>query len=511
MRYLFLSLFVLFTISLSAQSKADKAILTKLDATFEKALKDFNVPGMAIAIVKDDQVIFNKGYGVKNAKTGEAVTPNTSFAIASNTKAFTAAALAILVDEGKIKWTDKVRKYLPYFQLYSPYVSEELTIRDLLCHRTGLATFSGDLIWYGTSHSREEVIRRAKYLEPVYGFRETYGYSNIMFLAAGEIIPAVTGQSWDDFIKERFFTPLNMPFANTSIKQFKRGQDISAPHNEVNGVNTPIDYVDWDNIGPAGSINASTTDVVQWIRLQLGKGTLDGKKYWSEARTWEMWENITPKNVSKWQRENMPTRHFNGYGLGWELMEYGGEKVVSHGGGYDGMISKTMMVPGKNFGFVILTNNINGLSTYLSFSILDAFLEVTPARDWPAIFKEMEAKNKLEDAVHKAECDAMRNRESKPGLAPEAYAGVYASEMYGEVEVKFENGNYSIDFKPTALFKGRLVHWQYETFTLEWTTQMMLPSGTATFVQDAEGKVNELRIIVENPDFDFSELKLYKK
>jgi CubicO group peptidase (beta-lactamase class C family) len=442
MRYFFLSLFVLFTISLSAQSKTDKAILTKLDAAFEKALKDFNVPGMAIAIVKDDQVIFNKGYGVKNAKTGEAVTPNTSFAIASNTKAFTAAALAILVDEGKIKWTDKVRKYLPYFQLYSPYVSEELTIRDLLCHRTGLATFSGDLIWYGTSHSREEVIRRAKYLEPVYGFRETYGYSNIMFLAAGEIIPAVTGQSWDDFIKERFFTPLNMPFANTSIKQFKRGQDISAPHNEVNGVNTPIDYVDWDNIGPAGSINASTTDVVQWIRLQLGKGTLDGKKYWSEARTWEMWENITPKNVSKWQRENMPTRHFNGYGLGWELMEYGGEKVVSHGGGYDGV---------------------------------------------------------------------MHSGNSKPSLAPEAYAGVYASEMYGEVEVKFENGNYSIDFKPTALFKGRLVHWQYETFTLEWTTQMMLPSGTATFVQDAEGKVNELRIIVENPDFDFSELKLYKK
>jgi hypothetical protein len=170
-----------------------------------------------------------------------------------------------------------------------------------------------------------------------------------------------------------------------------------------------------------------------------------------------------------------------------------------------------MMVPGKNFGFVILTNNINGLSTYLSFSILDAFLKVTPALDWPAIFKEMEAKNKLEDTVHAAERDAMRNKESKPGLAPEAYAGVYASEMYGEVEVKFENGNYSIDFKPTALFKGRLGHWQYETFTLEWTTQMMLPSGTATFVQDAEGKVNELRIIVENPDFDFSELKLYKK
>lgn len=511
MRYFILSLFVLFTISLTAQNKADKATLAKLDAIFAKALKDFNVPGMAIAIVKDDQVIFNKGYGVKSTITNEPVTLNTSFAIASNSKAFTAAALAILVDEGKIKWSDKVRTYLPYFQLYNPYVSEEMTIRDLLCHRAGLATFSGDLIWYGTTHSREEVIRRAKYLEPVYGFREAYGYSNILFLAAGEIIPAVTGQSWDEFVKERFFSPLNMPFANTSITQFKRGQDIAAPHNEVHGKNIPIDYVNWDNIGPAGSINASTTDVVQWIRLQLGRGTLDGKKYWNEQRTYEMWENITPKSVSKWQRENMPTRHFNGYGLGWELMEYGGEKIVSHGGGYDGMISKTMMIPGKNIGFVILTNNINGLPTYLSFSILDAFLNVSPARDWPAEFKEMEAKRKLEDAIAAKEREAMRNTESKPSFPLEAYAGVYASEMYGDVVVKLEGTALTIDFVPTALFKGTLSHWQHETFTLNWSTQMMLPSGTATFVQDHNGKVIELRIIVENPDFDFSELKLYKK
>ena len=511
MRYFILSLFVLFTISLTAQNKADKATLAKLDAIFAKALKDFNVHGMAIAIVKDDQVIFNKGYGVKSTITNEPVTPSTSFAIASNSKAFTAAALAILVDEGKIKWSDKVRTYLPYFQLYNPYVSEEMTIRDLLCHRAGLATFSGDLIWYGTTHSREEIIRRAKYLEPVYGFREAYGYSNILFLAAGEIIPAVTGQSWDEFVKERFFSPLNMPFANTSITQFKPGQDIAAPHNEVDGKNIPIDYVNWDNIGPAGSINASTTDVVQWIRLQLGRGTLDGKKYWNEQRTYEMWENITPKSVSKWQRENMPTRHFNGYGLGWELMEYGGEKIVSHGGGYDGMISKTMMIPGKNIGFVILTNNINGLPTYLSFSILDAFLNVSPARDWPAEFKEMEAKRKLEDAIAAKEREAMRNTESKPSFSLEAYAGVYASEMYGDVVVKLEGAALTIDFVPTALFKGTLSHWQHETFTLDWSTQMMLPSGTATFVQDHNGKVIELRIIVENPDFDFSELKLYKK
>lgn len=511
MRHFLFLLFIVLAIPAFSQSKADKVLLARLDKTFASALETFNVPGMAIAIVKDDQVIFNKGYGVKNTATGEAVTPHSSFAIASNTKAFTAAALAVLVDEGKIKWSDKVRQYLPYFQLYSPYVSEEMTIRDLLCHRSGLATFSGDLIWYGTTHSREEVIRRAKYLEPAHGFREKYGYSNILFLAAGEIIPVVTGQSWDEFIRERFFRPLNMPHANTSVTQFGAGQDIASPHNEVDGKNRPIEYVNWDNIGPAGSINASTTDIAQWIRLQLGKGQLDGKTYWSEARTYEMWENNTPNPVSRWQRENMPSRHFNGYGLGWDLMEYGGAKIARHGGGYDGMISCTMLIPEKNIGFVILTNNINGLPSYLGYSILDAFLNINPARDWPAVFKAMEDENdKAEkEAGEKAEVERIKN--SKPGLPAEKYAGTYHSEMYGDVVVAPEGEGYTIDFKPTPLFKGKLSHWQYETFKLEWTTQMMLPSGRVTFVQNDAGEVSEMRVVVENPDFDFTELKLFKK
>ena len=505
-------LFILLTGFANAQSKQDLATIKKLDATFQKALTDFNVPGMAIAIVKDDKVIFAKGYGTKNTSTNELVTENSSFAIASNSKAFTAAALAILVDEGKIKWSDKVKTYLPYFELYSPYVTDEMTIRDLLCHRSGLATFSGDLIWYGTTHSRAEIIKRAKYLEPVYGFRESYGYSNIMFLAAGEIIPVVTGKTWDEFVREKFFAPLAMTKANTSIKDFKPGQDIASPHNEVNGKNVPIEYVDWDNIGPAGSINASVMNVSQWIRLQLGKGTLDGKKYWSPARTFEMWENITPKPVGAWQRENMPSRHFNGYGLGWELMEYGGAKVVSHGGGYDGMISKTVLVPEKNLGFVILTNNINSLPSCLTFSVLDAFLNVPSGKDWPGIFLEFKKSDEAGAAQAKIEAEQKRLKETKPSLPLTEFAGTYSSPMYGEVEVKIEpSGELSIDFKPTALFKGKLGHWHLDTFKLNWTTQMMLPPGDVSFVINAQGKVEELRVFVENPDFDFTELKLMKK
>ncbi|MFN0031775.1 MAG: serine hydrolase [Flavobacteriales bacterium] len=488
------------------------AATTKLDAMFKKAIADFNVPGMAVAIVKDGKTIFSKGYGVKHAVTKEKVDDHTLFAIASNTKAFTSAALAMLVDAGKLKWTDKVRDYLPYFKLYSPYVTDEMTIADLLCHRSGLATFSGDLLWYGTIHSREEVIRRARFLEPIMGFREGYGYSNIMFLAAGEIVAKVSGVSWDAFIKQKFFVPLGMSSSTTSIREFRSDGNIATPHNEVNGVNIPIEWVNWDNIGPAGSINSCVSDMTWWLQLQLGHGTLGEQNFWNEARTWEMWENMTPRPVSKWQMDHMPTRHFNGYGLGWELMEYEGYKVVSHGGGYDGMISKTVLVPELNLGFVILTNNISSLPSCLTFEVLDEMLGVKEQQDWLAMF--LQFKKDDEVGVKRAEVDdeANRVRTSKPSLALDDYCGTYHCEMYGDVVISHEEKeNLKIDFKPTALFKGTLIHWHFDTFQLSWSTQMMLPKGKASFVVGADGKVSELKVVVENPDFDFTELKLMKK
>lgn len=495
---------------LPAQKNSYSKKIKELDGLFSKAITDFNVPGMAVAIIKDDQVLLSRGYGVKQVGHPDPVDDKTLFAIASNSKAFTSAALAILVDEGKLKWDDKVRKYLPWFTLYDPYVSEAFTVRDLLCHRSGLATFSGDLIWYGTNHSREEIIKRAQYLEPVFGFREAYGYSNIMFLTAGEIVRVISGQSWDDFVKQRIFQPLGMTTSNTSIKDFGPASNKAMPHNEKNGINEAIDYVDWDNIGPAGSINSSVSEVTQWLRLQLGKGSIDGKKIWSEARTWEMWENQTPKPVGKWQRENMPSRHFNGYGLGWELMEYGGYKVVSHGGGYDGMISKTMMVPELNLGFVILTNNINSLPSCLAFEILDEFCRVQEKKDWAGMFLGFKKDDEKAMKEQATQAEAARVKNTKPSLEQKNYCGIYRSEMYGDVEVREENSSLVIDFKPTALFKGNLTHWHYDTFQLNWTTKMMLPAGQVSFVLDAAGQPAEMRVVVDNPDFDFTELKLIR-
>ncbi len=295
----------------AGQQQFIKDPIQRIDKLAKDALEQFNVPGMALAVIQDNEILLAKGYGVRSVATQEPVTDSTLFAIASNSKAFTSASLAILVDRGMISWDDKVRKYLPYFTLYSPYVSEEFTIRDLLCHRSGLDTFSGDLIWYGTTHSREEIVKRARFLAPSFGFREQYGYSNIMYLAAGLVVERVSGITWDRFIADNFFIPLGMTHSNTTVSDYvtvkgnvhsSKSKNIASPHNEVNGKNVAIDYVNWDNIGPAGSINASVAELSNWIMLHIGKGTLKGRTFWKEQRAWEMWENNTPKPVSRWQR-----------------------------------------------------------------------------------------------------------------------------------------------------------------------------------------------------------------
>jgi len=527
-------LFILLAAKSYTQQKAFKDPLQRVDMLAQQALEQFNVPGLAIAIVQDNEVLLSKGYGVRSTATMQPVTDSTLFAIASNSKAFTAAALAMLVDRGQLSWDDKVRKHLPYFTLYNPYVSDEFTIRDLLCHRSGLDTFSGDLIWYGTSHSREQVVKRARFLAPSFGFREQYGYSNIMYLAAGLIVERISGMSWDKFISENFFVPLGMTHSNTSVSDYgyfkgeihsSKSKNIASPHNEVNGSNVAIDYVNWDNIGPAGSINSSVRELANWIQLQLEKGTWHGHTYWKEQRSWEMWENNTPKPVSRWQRENMPSRHFNGYGLGWELMEYRGHKIVSHGGGYDGMISKTVLVPEINLGFVILTNNINSVPSALTFEVLDAFLmqsdkkgkPIGEKKDWMNIFKEFRDQEIISAKEALQTDSAARVKSTRLSLPLASYCGVYSSEMYGDVLITIDEnprspfGGLKIDFAPTALFKGQLKHWHYDTFELTWSTQMMLPKGKATFVLDSAGKPIELKIVVDNPDFDFTELVLVRQ
>ncbi len=507
--FVFLTLLVFRTETTSGQNPG-QLDLKDLQTSIDKAFQEWDIPGMAIAIVKDGEVVFSKGYGVRNALTGGTVNTHTLFGIASNTKAMTAAALAILVDEGIISWDDKVEDYIPWFKLYDQYVSEEVTIRDLLCHRVGLATYSGDLVWYGSSYNREEVIRRARFLKPVYPFRSGYGYSNIMFLTAGKIVTAVTGQIWDDFISERIFDPLDMKNTYTSIIDITRISNTVKGHVKVEDRQIPVEWVNWDNIAPAGSVNSSVHDMAKWLILQLSRGSYEGQEIFSEKTSLEMWSVQNPFKVDDASTEIWPSKHFNGYGLGWSLFDYHGHKVVTHGGGLDGQISRVALVPEENLGMVILTNSINSFPSYLMYEVLDRYFGQR-SRDWSQYgLEKQEASAKRREQKRQKFLES-RVPDTKPSLPLEAYTGRYGGDLYGDAEVRIENGKLVLDFLPTPIYAGDLEHWHYNTFTIKLRNVPSLPTGTVQFILDTSGKPVELKVDIPNPDFDFTELEFLKK
>ena len=507
-RFVLLLLLLLFP-CMSATAQDLDARLKAIDEYAAKAGQDWHVPGFAIAIVKDDRVVFAKGYGLRQLNKPEAVDKDTLFAIASNSKAFTSAALAILVDEGKLKWDDPVTKYLPWFQLYDPWVTRELTVRDLLSHRSGLATFGGDLLWYESTYSRDDIIRRVRFLKPATSFRSRFGYQNIMFLTAGQIVPVITARSWDDFVRERFLIALGMTRTTTSYKQLLATPNIATPHNELDGKMRVIRYDNVENCGGAAALNSSVSEMAQWIRLQLGRGTYEGKKVFSADRSREMW---TPQTIiggiSESAEKFNPTTHFNLYGMGWGIADYQGRKVISHGGGLDGMISRVAMMPEENLGLVILTNSESPLTNVLSNKIFDVFLGVA-ARDWST---DMMARAKLGEATAleaDKKIEASRIPNTKSSLPLSAYVGTYSGTMFGDARITEESGRLVVRLVPPTNFVGDLDHWHFDTFSLKWRDSIVYPfkRGFVSFVVDGQGKVSEMKIDVPNPDFDFKELE----
>jgi len=384
-----------------------------------------------------------------------------------------------------------------------------MTVRDLLSHRSGLATFGGDLLWYESSYSRNEIIRRVRFLKPTTSFRSRYGYQNIMFLTAGELVPVITGKSWDEYVREKFFAPLGMTRTTTSYKQLLATPNIATPHNEMAGKINVIRYGNADNAGGAAAINSSVAELAQWLRLQLGRGTYEGKKIFSASRSREMWNpNTIVAGTSEQGEKFNPTVHFNLYGLGWGLNDYQGRKVVSHGGGLDGMVSRVAMMPEENLGLVILTNSETALSTILSAKIFDVFLGV-PKRDWSADYL---ARSKQGEEAGKAEArkvEESRIPNTKPSIALSGYAGTYSGALYGDATVTEENGKLVVRLASSPNFVGDLEHWHFDTFSIKWRSSIVYPFGRGfvTFTLDSQGKVNEMKIDVPNPDFDFTELE----
>lgn len=505
MRY-YVLLFVVFPNFIWAQTSE-----VRLDSVFKKSIFAWNIPGMSVGIVKNDSIVLLKGYGVTDVNNSQKVDGNTIFAIASNTKAFTSTAMSMLVSEGKLDWDDKVEGYLPYFQLYDPYVTHAMTIRDLLCHRSGLETFSGDLLWYGSSYTRKEVIQRAKYLKPIYDFRTQFGYSNLMYIVAGETFVSATDTTWDNYIKGRILRPLNMDRTYLSIEEVKELENVAMPHNEIDEKNINIGYLNWDNIGAAGCINSSASDMCNWLKLQLNNGTYDGKLIANEAELLETRVPHINSRIGKGSRAIWPSKHFDAYGLGLQIIDYKGYQIFMHGGGADGMISRTVFVPELDFGFVILTNNTNSLPYALMYTILDEYIDVDKKQDWVDMF--LEFKISQNERTKRLEYANKQKRvpNTSTTLPLEKYTGTYFSELYGNVIVNFNNGKLVVQFSKTPIFKGYLSHWHYNTFEIEMKKIASLPKGKCSFIIDEMGEVEEMRIDIPNSDFNFKELKLVKQ
>lgn len=496
-----LSILVVFSMQLAAQENhAD------FDSYLEKYVEAYELPGMAISIVKDGNVEFQKAYGYANEVEKDELETESVFGIASLSKAFTAASIAMLVDDGKISWNDRVKDYLPYFNLSDEYVESQMTIEDLLCHRSGFKTFDGDLLWYGTNYTPEEIIKRFSVYEMSYDFRTTYGYQNIMFIVAGEIVEEVSGMSLGEFIKKRIFSPLEMNNSYTSITEFTEKTNVAMPHTKGK-----LDELrNYDNSAGAALLSSNVEDLSKWIQLWINEGISPKGDTLLKQETYHKLFNLhTPIAPSSFDRKN--GIEMEGYGLGWFLTGYEGSKIAHHGGGLPGYISKIFIVPSKKFGGIVLTNGETSLPAALMYSSFNHFLESENETDWAKTY--LDFSNRYEKSLEKKkeERHAARNKKLKANIPQEILAGTYEDEYYGNAVVSNNNGKLILELIPAKdIFTSEMTHWQQNTYRIKFKDEF-LPEGFVTFQSNADGEVTHFTIDLPNPDFHFYNLKFEKE
>jgi CubicO group peptidase (beta-lactamase class C family) len=485
-------LIISFVSTLYAQNSPN---FEQLEKYIKESMKEYNLPGLAMGIIHKDSVVFAKAYGVKSTETNEPVTLNSLFGIASLSKAFTAAAVGMLVDEGLLKWDDHVIDHLPNFKLFDPYATREMRVRDLLCHRSGLATFDGDLLWYGTDYTRDEIVDRISEMEPKHSFRYSYGYSNIMFIVAGELIKEVTGKSWDDFITERIFTPLNMINSTTTNSVFNETTDVAIPH--LNGEVQP--FINYDNSGPAASINSSVNDLIKWMKLWLNKGVANADTLFSESSYYTITKSHTA--LSGGRGEEINGRHFSNAALGWFLSDYAGRKIISHGGGLPGYISRLTLVPEDSLGIIVLTNDDSRLAGAISSKVIDMYFTE----------KDIDYAKQADERYRKYvksywnHIDTL-NKVIPQSLENKSYTGVYEDKMYGSAKVELLNDELYLTLNAAKeLFNSKLSHYNRDTFRFCFNDPF-LPEGLITFHFNSRGEIINFTIDLPNPDFHFYNL-----
>ena len=489
----------------TASGQAKTIVPSDFDPYVAAALKAFNTPGAAVAIVMNGQVVLAKGYGLRRLGDATPVDAHTLFQIASNTKAFTSAALAMLVDQGQLRWDDHVTDHLTDFQLSDPYVTREFTVRDMLTHRSGLGLGAGDLLWFHSNYSRRDVLHRIRYAKAASSFRSQYAYDNVMYIAAGELIPAVTDTSWDAFITRRIFEPADMREAHTGIAGVPADANLATPHAMVDGKLQIVPRDTVDVTGPAGGILANVTDLAKWMIVQLdsGRAGAGGRRLWSADRTREMWsaQTILPIPVQTGALAPL-TPSFAAYGLGWFLRDYRGHKLVLHDGGLSGMTSRTLLVPDLKLGIVVLTNGESSLSADLPFRVLDHVLGAPPT-DWTAAFAASERDEESKAAEVEKAATATRVRDSHPSLPLAKYAGRYTDQMYGDATITMEPAGLVLRFVHSPAFVGDLEHWQYDTFVAHWRTHN-IPDAYVTFALTPSGAIDTMKMAAVSPLADFS-------
>jgi CubicO group peptidase (beta-lactamase class C family) len=507
-------LFVLFTASVFADDIAPP----KLDADVARAMQTFRVPGVSIAIVKDGELVVAKGWGVRKLGDAAKVDGDTLFQIASNSKAFTTASLAMLVDEGKLSWDDPVSKYLPSFRMYDPYASNEVMIRDLASHRAGLGLGAGDLMIYPpTDLTREEIVNRIRYIKPASSMRSRYAYNNLMFIAAGRVLETISGKSWEQFVTERILTPLAMTKTVTSVTALRASANAAIAHAPENDRMIPVRYDVWENAGPAGGIASSANDMAKWLIAQLARGKYDGeKRLFSEKQSREMWSAQTVLRIAAPQGPLAPLApHFSEYALGWNMRDFRGHQVIGHGGGLTGMISRVTLIPDLNLGIVVLTNAApSSLASAMSWQIADHYIGGA-TNDWIDLYRQNDVADAKRYAEEQKKHEDARAKDSKPSLPLEKYAGRYTDPWYGDVNLAVENGKLMMRFSHSPELTGELEHWQHDVFVARWRDRFLDADAFVTFTLNADGEVDSIAMkpVSSRTDFsfDFQDLNLRRR